>query len=61
MSDISLLKDVDNGLITIGVGGSYATITIGEWSDIIARPRMYKKPISACEMVHYHAPAEDPA
>lgn len=63
MSEFSLLKDVENGLITVGVGRSYTTMTLGEWSKAIVTPRMYRKPeqpdTSPCEMIPYHGAGID--
>lgn len=70
-NEISLCKDADNGLVTIGVGQSYATVSIGEWSGILAQPRMYRSASDAAlarvqpfgvdfsQGERYHAPDKD--
>lgn len=62
MTDFQILKDAEHGLITVSVGNSFATMTIGEWSKIIAAPRAYRKPgVVDTAPSEYCAPGIDPA
>lgn len=55
MNEISLLKDEDRQLITIGIGKTYATVSVGEWSNIIAHPRKYRAHDGPLEPMEFNA------